>query len=74
MGSAIMARMTKDQALAYFDGNQSKLGRALGVDQSTVNKWKAVPPLRQLQLEAITKGKLKADPDCNKFRVPRVAA
>ncbi len=56
--------MTKEQALQHYAGNQSELARALGVDQSTVNKWLSVPPLRQIQLERITGGKLKADADC----------
>lgn len=70
MGMHIIRDMTKDQALAHFDRNQSALGRALGVDQSTVNKWRRIPHLRQLQLEALTDGKLKADPECDMYRVP----
>ena len=70
MGGAIIWRMTKDEALAHFNGNQSALARALGVDQSTVNKWKGLPALRQLQLEAITEGRLKAGPECDPYRVP----
>lgn len=55
--------MSKDEALKFYEGNQSALARALGLDQSTVNKWAAIPPLRQLQLERVTGGRLKADPD-----------
>jgi hypothetical protein len=29
--------------------------------------------LRQLQIEALTGGKLRAEPDCDKFRVPSLA-
>lgn len=31
-------RITKDQALALFDGNQAALGRALGVTRQAINK------------------------------------
>ena len=55
--------MTKDEALAFYADNQSALARALGIDQSTVNKWKRIPALRQIQLERISGGRLKADPD-----------
>lgn len=61
--------MTKDEALAFFKGNQSALARALDMDQSTVNKWRVVPPLRQLQLESVTGGELRAGPECDKYRV-----
>lgn len=64
VGCAILRGMTKDQALQHYAGNQSELARVLGIDPSTVCKWADVPPLRQIQLERITKGKLKADPDC----------
>lgn len=64
MAPAIIGGMTKDQALQHYAGNQTQLAKALGIHQSTVCKWVEVPPLRQIQLEQITKGKLKADPDC----------
>lgn len=57
--------MTKSEALQYFDGNVSALARALDMDQSTFYSWKDYPPGgRQLQLERITGGKLKAEPGC----------
>ena len=62
--------MTKDQAIQHF-GLQQKLAEALGMTQGSVSLWKdSPPPLRQLQLEAVTAGALKADPECDKFRVP----
>lgn len=70
MACAIMLGMTKEEALAHYGGNQSELARALGIDQSTVNKWKRVPVTRQLQLEALTSGRLRADEEADKFRVP----
>lgn len=71
MGCAILRFMTKQEALAFYEGNQSALARALGIDQSTVNQWKRVPLHRQLQLEALTGGKLKAGPECDPFRLPK---
>ncbi len=65
--------MTKDQAIKHY-GTQEKLAEALGMDQSTISKWAAVPALRQLQIEALTRGELRADPDCDKYRVPCVQA
>lgn len=53
--------LTKD-AIAHF-GSQAALARALGIEQPSVAGWKeTVPPLRQLQLERMTGGALKADP------------
>jgi hypothetical protein len=61
--------MTKDQAVEAFD-TQVKLAEALGITQGSVAGWGTYPPaLRQLQIEALTGGKLKAELDCDKFRV-----
>jgi len=39
-----------------------------------VGGWGEFPPaLRQLQIEALTAGKLRAEADCDKFRVPAAA-
>ena len=57
--------MTKTEALAFYDGNVSALARALEMDQSTFYSWDVFPPGgRQLQLERLTGGKLKAEPGC----------
>lgn len=53
--------MTKDDAINYF-GSQAALADALGIKQPSVAEWDSVPDLRQLQLEILTHGKLKADP------------
>lgn len=54
--------LTKD-AIKYFDGNRSALARALGIEPESTYSWgKSVPKLRQLQLEMLTGGALKADP------------
>lgn len=57
--------MTKDQAIKAF-GTQVKLAQALGLlSQGSVAGWGEFPPaLRQLQIEALTGGKLKAEPGC----------
>jgi DNA-binding transcriptional regulator YdaS (Cro superfamily) len=66
--------MTKDQAVQHF-GTQVLLAQALGMSQGSVSLWGDYPPaLRQLQLEAATGGALKAEPDCDKYRVPSKAA
>lgn len=60
--------MKKSEAIAFYGGNISALARALEIDQSTVYSWKGdrIPGGRQLQLERITGGLLKADPGCMK--------
>ena len=45
-------------------GSQTALADALGISKAAVNKWGAdVPPLRQLQLQAMTNGAMQADAD-----------
>ena len=62
--------MTKQDLIEFF-GSQQKAAEALGVSQPTIARYGPFPPpLRQLQAEAITGGKLRAEPDCDKFRVP----
>lgn len=54
--------MTTDDAVKHY-GTQQKLADALGIKQGSVAGWGDFPPaLRQLQLQQITKGKLKAEP------------
>ena len=60
--------MTKDDAISEF-GTQVALSEALGITQGTVSSWGKVPILRQLQIEALTGGRLKADAECDSFRV-----
>lgn len=66
-----MATMKTENAVEHF-GSQLQLAQALGMHQSTISKsWGDFPPpLRQLQIEALTGGKLRAEPDCDKYRVP----
>ena len=64
--------MTKDEAIAEF-GTQVKLAAALGMSQGSVSLWGVYPPeLRQLQIEALTGGRLRAEPECDKYRVAAV--
>lgn len=54
--------MLKKDAIAYF-GTQRALAEALGIRTQSISDWpETVPELRQLQLERITGGQLKADP------------
>jgi transcriptional regulator with XRE-family HTH domain len=59
--------MTYDEAIAHF-GTQVKLAEALRIAQPTVSQWeRVVPPRYQFQLEIITDGALRADPE---LRIP----
>ena len=52
--------MRTADAIRYF-GNKSRLARALGIRQPSVQEWgEIVPPLRQLQIERLTGAALKA--------------
>ena len=43
------------------------------MSQGTIAGWgEYPPPLRQLQIEVATGGALKAEPDCDKYRVGAV--
>jgi transcriptional regulator with XRE-family HTH domain len=56
------------QAIAHY-GTQKRLADALDVEQSNISKWLkkgAIPYLRQIELQFITKGKLKAEPKCKR--------
>lgn len=65
--------MRTADVVAHF-GSQAALARALGVKQPSVQDWgEIVPPLRQLQIEKITDGKFKAEPDVFDKK-PRTAA
>jgi DNA-binding transcriptional regulator YdaS (Cro superfamily) len=51
--------MKKADVLQYF-GTESKVAKALGIKQPSVNEWgENIPQLRAYQLERITNGKLK---------------
>lgn len=61
--------MRTEEAAKYF-GSKSALAAALTkaghrIAQPSVATWKEYPPdVRQLQIERITHGELKAEPEC----------
>ena len=63
-----MSVKTEDCIEHYL--TKAKLAEALGIEPPSVYSWGDFPPpLRQLQIESITGGALKAESDCDKFRV-----
>lgn len=55
----------KTETAINHAGTSKGLADLLGITPSAISQWgDEVPPARQLQLEAITGGELKADPDC----------
>lgn len=55
----------KTAAIYDFFGNQLKAAAELGLDQSSLSYWgEYPPPLRQIQIERLTAGWLKAEPEC----------
>lgn len=56
--------MKTSEVTAYY-GTQTKAAKALGIDQSSISDWKEFPPdRRQMQIERLTGGALKAEPGC----------
>lgn len=50
-----------DQVLAHFGGTHESLADALGIGRTAVTMWRGqIPELRAMQIEVITKGKLRA--------------
>jgi hypothetical protein len=67
--------MLTSDALAHFGGSKSALAKALDISVPSVYEWrKYPPPLRQLQLEQITGGALKAEPDVFDVKPAKAAA
>lgn len=53
--------MTTHEAVSHY-GTQQKLAEALGIKQASVSGWGDFPPpIRQIQLQRITRNKLKAE-------------
>ena len=53
--------MDMRQALEWF-GTKTAIAKALGVRPPSVTLWgDRIPPIRQLQIERMTKGALRAD-------------
>ena len=56
--------MKKSDAINHF-GTQVKMGMALKINQGSISAWGEYPPdHRQLQIERVTLGALKAEPGC----------
>lgn len=56
--------MKTQQAIKHA-GNAKALADLLGITPSAISQWgDEVPPGRQIQLEQLSDGKLKADADC----------
>jgi len=70
--AAIIAAMNKQQVIDFF-GGVNATAKALGIAQPSVSNWPdRLPELRQLQVERLTKGKLRAGAECDPYRVPAV--
>lgn len=55
--------MTLKQALKHFR-TQTRLADALGISQAAVAQWGQrgyIPPVRQYQIQVVSRGKLRAD-------------
>lgn len=62
--------MKTADVLEHFK-TQYAVAAALRIKQPSVANWGDYPPpLRQLQLEAVTGGALRAEPSCDCYRVP----
>lgn len=60
----IIRAMRTQDAINHF-GSQTSVADALQIKQSSVAEWGEYPPdLRQLQLQLITQGALRAEPSC----------
>lgn len=55
--------MNLEQVLKHFDAKPHELAKKMGVSRGAISQWKSagIPEGRQWQIEALTKGKLKAD-------------
>lgn len=57
--------MKTSEAIEWGGGTQVLLAQRLGMSQSSISAWgEYPPPLRQLQLEHLSDGRLQAEPEC----------
>ena len=62
--------MLKNDVLNHF-GGVGATAAALGLSQPSVSNWAdPLPELRQLQIERMTQGEMRAGPECDPYRVP----
>jgi predicted transcriptional regulator len=65
--------MTTSDAISLYR-TQEKLAHALGITQAAVAMWGEYPPARrQMQLERITRGRLRAEPEVFNPKIKRAA-
>lgn len=54
----------RTQEVIEFFGSQSEAARRLGIKQPSIANWDEYPPHdRQLQIQAVTGGALRAEPE-----------
>lgn len=61
---ACFTKHMKIQEVINYYGTRKAVAAALGITKQAVSQWEAedsIPPLRQLQLQELTKRKLRAD-------------
>lgn len=69
------AAMTKDEAIKALGGTQAAMAEKLGMTQGSVSLWGEYPPaFRQIQIERLTGGQLKAEPWAWQGKAPKEAA
>lgn len=57
--------MKTTEVIEHFGGTQHAAAQALGLRQPSIANWGEFPPaLRQIQIERMTNGELKAEPEC----------
>lgn len=57
--------MKTKAAIKFFGGSETALAEALGITPPAIYQWKKFPPAaRQLQIEKVSGGALKAEAGC----------
>lgn len=64
LGGPIIGAVKTSACIEHFL-TKAKLAAALGIEPPSIYDWGEYPPgLRQIQIERLTKGKLKAEANC----------
>ena len=59
----MLSVMTKIEAIEWAGGTQDDLAAKLGIKQPSIANWgEFPPPIRQLQIQRLSRGRLKAEP------------
>lgn len=62
--------MTTNEAVLHFKTQRGLADALAGCSQAAVAQWGEFPPLlRQLEIERLTGGDLRAESACDKYRV-----